>query len=222
MALKGLIERREIWVPTWRGCILILLCCVSAFLGFLYGIHPFLATSQSQGQGILIVEGWLSDKDFEMALPILTSQSYHIIITTGGELEEGSIYQKVFPNRSTGADVAAAEIIALGVSKDRMKPVPSPRTLIDRTYSSAVAVKKWLDDSYETPLMIDVLTIGVHARRTWLLFDLVLGNDHRVGVIALRDRHYDEKRWWHSSEGIKTVIKEFIGYLYAKFLFWPE
>ena len=221
MALRGLVTRKEIWVPTWRGFVLIAMLCTIGFFGLLYGIHPFLAVSQPQGQGILVVEGWLSDKDFELALPLLASQSYHTIITTGGTLEEGSIYQKVFPDQSTGADVAAAEIIALGISKNRVKPVSSPPTQMDRTYTSAIAVKLWFDQTYNAPLVIDVLTVGAHARRTWLLFDLALDKNYRVGVIALRDRHYNEKRWWHSSEGIKTVIKEAIGYLYAKFLFWP-
>jgi hypothetical protein len=83
-------------------------------------------------------------------------------------------------------------------------------------------MKRWLDQQNETSPLIDVLSVGSHARRSWLLFDLVLGKGYRVGIIALRDRHYDEEKWWRSSEGIKTVIKELLGYLYAKFLFWPN
>jgi len=62
------------------------------FFRALYGIHPFLAANYPNGQGILIVEGWLSDKDLELALPMLKDESYSAIITIGGPLDDDSIY----------------------------------------------------------------------------------------------------------------------------------
>jgi hypothetical protein len=145
-----------------------------------------------------------------------------VIITTGGALDDDSIYRKLFPNKGTWADVVAAQIIALGISVDRVKPVPRPPVEQARTYASAIAVRQWLDQADRMPHLVDVLTIGSHARRSWMLFGLALGDRYTVGVIALEDRHYDELYWWRSSEGVKTVLKETVGYLYAKFLFWPD
>jgi hypothetical protein len=150
VALKGLIIRREIWVPTLRGFILLMALCATGFLGLLYGIHPFLAANYPNGQGILIVEGWLSDKDLELALPMLKDESYSAIITIGGPLDDDSIYIKavyiyrLFPNQNNWADIIATQIIGLGVSKGRVRPVPIPRSQTDRTYTSAIAIKRWL------------------------------------------------------------------------------
>jgi hypothetical protein len=41
-------------------------------------------------------------------------------------------------------------------------------------------------------------------------------------VIAVEDREYDPARWWRYSEGVKEVISEGAGYLYARFFFYPK
>ena len=41
----------------------------------------------------------------------------------------------------------------------------------------------------------------------------------KVGVIAIENEEYDPKRWWVSSEGVRTVINETIAYVYALVIF---
>ena len=36
------------------------------------------------------------------------------------------------------------------------------------------------------------------------------------GIIAVEDQDYDSKRWWESSDGVRTVIGEMIAYVYAR------
>ena len=67
----------------------------------------------------------------------------------------------------------------------------------------------------------NVLTLGVHARRSRLLFRKAFGSDLPIGVIAVQNREYDPVRWWSSSEGAKEVISEGVAYLYARFFFSP-
>ena len=67
---------------------------------------------------------------------------------------------------------------------------------------------------------IDVISMGVHARRSWVLFKKAIPLMD-VGVIAITPNNYDTSRWWLSSEGVRNVISESIAYIYARFIFSP-
>jgi len=44
-----------------------------------------------------------------------------------------------------------------------------------------------------------------------------MGNRVRVGVLSVVERSYDPKRWWVSSQGVRTVLDEALAYTYALF-----
>ena len=67
---------------------------------------------------------------------------------------------------------------------------------------------------------IDVVSSGVHARRTWLLFEKAFPSVD-VGIISITPNSYDTSRWWLFSEGVRSVISESIAYIYARFIFSP-
>jgi len=69
---------------------------------------------------------------------------------------------------------------------------------------------------------INVLTEGLHARRTRILFQQAFGPEVTVGIISVPDPDYEPGRWWHYSEGVREVIGESIAWLYAAFLFHPD
>lgn len=121
----------------------------------------------------------------------------------------------------TFAERGANKLRRLGVPNDSVQPVPCWEGQNDRTYHSALALKKWFQESNVHPKSIDVVSQGPHARRTRLLFQHAFGKDVRVGIIGTRDADYDPLHWWRSSEGVRDVISEWIAYLYARFLFSP-
>jgi uncharacterized SAM-binding protein YcdF (DUF218 family) len=104
----------------------------------------------------------------------------------------------------------------------RIQAVPSSARYRDRTFSSAVALKRWLDKHKMDVTSFNLVTVGVHARRSRLLFQEAFGDKARVGVIAIEDREYDPQRWWQYSEGVKKVLSEGAAYLYARLLFHPR
>jgi hypothetical protein len=89
-----------------------------------------------------------------------------------------------------------------------------------RTYQSALAVRKLLNSRAASDRTFTVLTEGVHARRSRLLFEKAFGTS--VPVISVPPADYDPRRWWVYSEGIKEVIEESVAYLYTRCLFWPN
>ena len=100
--------------------------------------------------------------------------------------------------------------------------VPAPRVDRDRTYSTAVALRRWFDGHGGAPPRINLVTVGAHARRSRLLFEKALRPDTEVGILAVEDPYYDPKRWWVTSYGVRTVTSELIAYLYSSLLFHPS
>jgi hypothetical protein len=67
----------------------------------------------------------------------------------------------------------------------------------------------------------NLVTIGLHARRSRLLFEEAFDGKARVGIISVTNREYEPERWWKYSEGVKNVIGEGVGYAYVRLLFHP-
>ena len=66
-----------------------------------------------------------------------------------------------------------------------------------------------------------MITGGPHARRSRLMFEKALGKGVTVGVMAIPANDYDERHWWHSSQGVRIIIGEALAYAYARLLFYP-
>lgn len=119
----------------------------------------------------------------------------------------------------TYAELGAARARSKGLSSNVVQAVPALKVDRDRTYASAVALKKWLVDHEVTHRSYHVMSFGLHTRRTRLLFEKALGKGAIVGSTAIEDLSYDPKHWWNTSDGVRTVIGEAIAYGYARFLF---
>jgi uncharacterized SAM-binding protein YcdF (DUF218 family) len=82
-------------------------------------------------------------------------------------------------------------------------------------------LKHWWREHDAAPTKVNLITSGPHARRSRLLFQKALGKGVTVGVMALAARDYDERHWWHYSQGVRTLIGEVLAYAYARLLFYP-
>ncbi len=211
----GLARRRTVWLPTWRACLLSAVLLTAAGVVFVRTLHPFLEMTRRTGGEVLAVEGWGPDFSFRAAAEEFSRGGYGRLVVTGGPVEKGA----PFIGHDTYAALGAATIGSMTGRTNLAIAVPAPQVRTDRTYASAVALRKWLLRSGPLPKKLDVLTTGPHARRTWLLFRAAFPGTVEVGIIAVPDERYDAARWWTSSDGFRTTTSEFIAYLYAKFLF---
>lgn len=212
----GLLQRREILLPTLRGWFLLLLMGAGLMFIAAKEIIPFLAITDPIPGGDLIVEGWIPDYALEQAIAEFKRNHYGKLYVTGGPIEENAATSDLM----TYAERGAAIVRSKGIPSDAVQAVPAPHVDRDRTYTSAAALKNWQIEHGVTPRSYHVMTIGTHARRTRLLFEKALGEGAIVGITALDDRSYDSKHWWNTSAGVRTVIGETIAYGYARFLFW--
>ncbi len=216
MPWLGLVKRKEVWLPTWRGWLLLGVGGVAAGLLAIMTLVPFLAPVQPLSRGVLVVEGWIPDYALEEAKAVFESRSYRCLVVTGVPIDQGYHISK----EKDYAHLAESTLKQLGMKPETVVPIACPETLRDRTYATAQRVRAWLDSNSMADT-VDVFTLGVHARRTWLLYRMALGPQYTTGVIASQDRRFDRRRWWRSSSGFRTVTSEVIAYLYAKFLFYP-
>lgn len=211
-------ERRLRWSLTWRGWGALVAFAIAAtvFLGRL--IHPFLAISEPVNARLLVIEGWIPDYAVASCASLVNTGRYDEVVTVGGPVTG---VRSPAATDDTRAYVAAKVLARSGVNQNRIHLVPTHSVSRDRTYHSALALRGWLDARTPRPEKIDVVTLGLHARRSKLLFSKALGEEIEVGVIAIPNAEYDATAWWRYSEGVKEMVAEVAGYLYAKLIFQP-
>ncbi len=217
-----LARKREIYFPTRRGWLV----CLIAFLALIAGsllvlrqtIVPFLAKTAPIPSEALVLEGWVPDELEPDVRAEFNRGKYALLILTGSDLTKGEPLVE-FKNYAT---MTRSVFLRRGWKESQVIAVPCGRAVRDRTYTSALALKEWLIRHSESGIhSINVMSNGVHSRRTWLLYRKALEGVANVGVIASRDISFDPKHWWRSSDGVRATIDETVAYLYARWIFSP-
>lgn len=209
-------RRKEIWVPTWKSCLLGLVLATAILVGVISSLPAFLGPHRPIKAEVLAVEGWVSDWTFEKVVRLAKENHYALVAVTGEPIEKGMNISAYGNYAMLGAE----RLRALGFTGTNLVAVPSPKTDKDRTYQCGAGLARFLraNTNYRT---VNLISAGVHARRSWLLFRLACAPDIQVGVIEDEDPTFDKSRWWKTSHGVRSVIDESIGYIYAKFIFQP-
>jgi hypothetical protein len=211
-ACLGLLRRKECWLPSRRAWALGLLVFVMLGGVAFFGIQPFLAMTSPVPAESLVVEGWIADDGLAFALREFEGGPYQRIYATGGPVTRGSHLSEY----RTFAEIAAASLKRLGLKDEQVVTVGGPHARMDRTYASAVALRRWLAEHGQRVKAINVVTTGAHARRTWLVYKKIFGGETAVGVISVPNPDYDSERWWEYSAGWKDLVGETVGYLSEK------
>jgi DUF218 domain len=175
-------------------------------------VHQFLVKNAPIDAEILVVEGWLPDYAIEAALQEFQQGSYLKIVTVGGSIQRGSY---LFPYKNF-ADLAAATLQAMGLDPEKVVAIPFNIADTHRTQGSATDLKQWLAVTDLPVTALNLVTLGAHSRRSWLLFRRVLEPQTKIGIISVEPQHYEPDRWWKSSEASRTIISESIAYLHMR------
>jgi hypothetical protein len=207
----GLFTRRLGWRLSWRGWLAVLTLGLVGGGTLLCGVQPFLAVSKPVPSETLVIEGWITDHAFVGVLSEIKKGVYKRIYTTGGlaDWDGASAYGGTF------AGYCAMRLRSSGIDEKMVIAIPSSDRGNNRTFRSAVAVARFLDEN-ESPKSINVLTMGPHARRTRLTYEKAIGPATKIGIISLKTSNYDQKHWWRTSLGVREVIGEGVGYLYCR------
>jgi hypothetical protein len=207
-------QQKTCRVPTLTGWIALVAAALVITVGAGRLAMPFLAANRPVHGRYLVVEGWMADYGIEAAMKIQREGGYEKIITTGTGIEKG----RHFSSANSYAEMAGKTLVKLGFDPTKLVVLPSPQVERDRTFTTGLAVGRWLRAN-NSSAAVDLLSIGPHARRSWILYEKALGKRNSVGVISIPNEDYDPGHWWRSSAGFRETTAEMIAYLYARFFF---
>jgi hypothetical protein len=215
--LSHFIIHRPAWRLTWlsRG-LGVLILGAGVWIG-IHRLYPFLAPADPVPTSVLVVEGWMPDTALAVIAAQVRSGRYSQVFLTGGAILQND------PNStySSYPDLMKAALVKRGIASDRLSAVPAPAVVRDRTYASALALRRWLQQHQASTPAFNLLTAGPHARRSRLLFGKAFGYGVRIGVIPVAPDDYDSRVWWQTSAGFREVVGETIAYTYARCFFHP-
>ena len=179
-------------------------------------VHDFLAVNRPVGGGALFIEAWIPQEALHWASAVCKSGNYSAAVVVAYAQQDGS---------RSKADVAATTLVARGCRvSGKVVPITLlPRDaqtrssvgLSHRTLSCALAAKAWLQQNEPSVHSVDVLTVGVHARKSWILARHAFGESYNVGIIAAPEPSYNPNRWLASPRGVWLVGRNVLGYVYA-------
>jgi hypothetical protein len=208
-----LVRRCTIWCPTWLGSFLIAaLVLMPAAWWFNCG-DSFLSLTDRLQPEVLVVEGWIGLDGVRAAKAEFEQDSYQYIVATGDFHSDSWNKDHV-----SLADMTARELARLGVPANKIIVAPARETETQRTYQSAVAVRRSFRGKGIQPNTLNVFTLGSHARRSRLIFAKVEGPETKVGVVPWAPPGYEAVPWWCSAERAKALLTETAGYLFEALL----
>lgn len=201
---------------TWKGWGLVVVLGVAIAVLGIRNLYTFLAVDSPVQADYLVVEGWMPRIAYREAAAAYRNGHYKKIIAAGVLHDDGDFGDERDWNFGDG------KLRGYGVPDGAIVTASSSVVHRDRTYHAAMAVREWLRKEGVGATSIDVVTLGPHARRSRLLYQMALGDDVKVGVISIRDWRIEPNAWWRTSEGARSVLTEAIGYVYARVFFSPE
>jgi DUF218 domain len=151
--------------PSWLGsfCIAILLA-IPVVWWWTYG-ESFISVTRPLPAEVLVVEGWIGRDGIRAAQAEFDEHGYQYIASTGG-LTSGFWGDGL----SNYAEMAAGELLRLGVPADKIVVAPTTETESHRTFESAMALRRVLEGRGIRPKSLNVFTFGPHAMRSGLVF----------------------------------------------------
>jgi hypothetical protein len=198
-----------------RNVRIVLIAIIIVFLlaGFVAGVHPFMSITNRVQADLLLVEGWLSSEELCRAVEESHSGNYQLVVTTGGPLQVGDRN-----DWSSYAERARATLVGCGIDPARVAAVIAPAANRDQSTRNALAFRSWLRSSEASYTGVNVLTSGIHGRRSRALYRRLLASESPVGVISIGETRYRTSLWFLSPMAIRKVVRNTGGYFYYRFL----
>jgi len=78
--------------------------------------------------------------------------------------------------------------------------------IVNRTLTSALAFRDWLKQTNSDISGINIVSMGAHARRTWMIYNKILKEKYPIGIIALHDNIYTQSRIYRLFKNIRETL----------------
>ena len=132
-----------------------------------------------------------------------------------------SDYQRKHPiltNFASVADICAHKLHMEGIPDQLIEVVASPVSDKNRTLASAIVISNYLEDQNLPYASINIMSEGIHARRTWMSYKFALRNQaDALGIISVPPVRSSNSAIKPYSK--KEIVRELSSILYYKFFF---
>ncbi|MCD4698727.1 MAG: hypothetical protein K8S16_21050 [Bacteroidales bacterium] len=149
-----------------------------------------------------------------------------IIIDNQNLLNGPYFTTKEISSRNTGftssAYLLANYLHDLGIKKNRIVSIEFEESLKNQTLAGAKAFKSILER--DKPPSINLISAGIHSRRTYITYRYFLGSEMEVGIIYYKPIGYKETNWYKNPYGYLELLEEMASYLinYAHLKFYKD
>jgi hypothetical protein len=147
--------------------------------------------------------------DHKITVPFLNNSEYDLSELDGKRRGTNDV--------KSNAELAKNHLINLGIDSSVIRDVPGKKVRINRTLTSALAFRDWLAKTNINVKGIKIISMGTHARRTWMTYSRVLNEKYQIGIISLPDYKNTASL---KNKVIKTV-RETLGIIYYWFILIP-
>jgi hypothetical protein len=177
---------------------------------FIFYVDPFLARSSPVNAEMLIIEAWVDTRYMRTAVQEFRKGKYRHIFVVGDSQSSGS-------QGKSADDVERImdTLIQLDIAPSLITGVPVPPKKWHKTWSQALTFRNYIARSNYPIKAVNVFTLGVHARKSQLLYQRAVGPDIQVGVISVTHYGRSSGHWWLTIGGIYGVAKNSVAYVDA-------
>jgi hypothetical protein len=150
---------------------------------------------------------------------IIFDHKIHVGYQNNSEYDIGKLDGKfkINNNFTSFSELARNELLSLGLDSSLVISVPGNRVRINRTLTSALAFRDWMSKSNLTIDGINVITLGAHAKRTWMTYNKILNGKYKIGIISLPDY----KTTNSMRNKIVKTLRETLGIIYYWIILLP-
>ncbi|MBN2638454.1 MAG: hypothetical protein JXR65_05145 [Bacteroidales bacterium] len=213
-----LFRKRKCNRPTLLGWLVFIFLFVAIFRLWMGTVASYLSQNDPVPAKVLVVEGWIGDEALSHAVEYYKKNHYEHLIVTGLPIT----FRKDFLHFKNTAAAGVAQLKQDGFSDTVFQAVIPTSVVIDRTYNTAIATRLLLEKHKEWGNQLNVYSVGVHARRSHLMFERAFGDRYKIGIISEPDETFDQQHWWRTSKGFRNVSNEFMAYIYVWAFFHPD
>jgi hypothetical protein len=140
--------------------------------------------------------------DHKIKIPFQNNSEYDIGVLDGK--------RRIINNFNSEAELARNSLLSMGMDSALIIATPGQRVKINRTLTSALAFRDWLKTTKINIKGINIISMGTHARRTWMTYNKILNEKYVIGIISLPDYDNNQSR---RNRFLKT-IRETLGLIY--------
>jgi len=147
--------------------------------------------------------------DDSIKIPYLNNTEYDI-----GALDGKN---RMINNFNSLASLTRNRLLALSLDSSLIMAIPARKVRINKTLTSALAFRDWLNTTDIDIKGINIMSLGTHARRTWMTYNKILNEKYEVGIISIPDKKYSK----FTFRNLFFTIRETLGILYYWIILIP-